>query len=178
MAKDIALTQFLALLQWLRRVLLQDAALLYTCNPLCAVLRYPPFNTPLFQAFAATSSDIIASAEEESCLALQNLPAHLMSSVRGLLTGIAMEKEKEREADARAAISPSTQGKMVTRRSRGGSVPRDTSQQQAGRHGGGGGGGGVQNHSPRMSRARKWFSGFRPLNIAAPSKASTGNARS
>jgi hypothetical protein len=73
--------------------------LLYTRNPLCAVLRYPPFNTPLFQAFAATSSDIIASAEEESYLALQNLPAHLVSSVRGLLTGIAMEKEKEREAN-------------------------------------------------------------------------------
>jgi hypothetical protein len=48
MAKDIALAQFLALLQWLWRILLQDTALLYTHNPLYAVLRYPPFNTPLF----------------------------------------------------------------------------------------------------------------------------------
>jgi predicted O-linked N-acetylglucosamine transferase (SPINDLY family) len=62
-------------------------------------LAIPPFNTPLFQAFGTMSSNIITSAEEESCLMLQNLPAHLMLSVQGLLMGIAMEKEKEQEVN-------------------------------------------------------------------------------
>jgi len=99
MAKDIALAQFLGLLQWMWQVLLQDAALLYARSPLCGIFRYPLFNSPLFQLFAAASSSVIANAEEQSQLTLHNLPANLVSSIHGLLTGIAMEREQEREAN-------------------------------------------------------------------------------
>ena len=45
------------------------------------------------------SSSVIANAKTQSQLALHNLPANLMMSVHGLLTGIAMEKEQDSEVD-------------------------------------------------------------------------------
>ena len=46
--KDIALEQFLGLLVWLRRVLVQDLAVLSSQYPGCAILKYAPFNALIF----------------------------------------------------------------------------------------------------------------------------------
>ena len=41
--RDIALKGFLRLLVWLRRVLIQDAAVLFTKDPTCPIFGFPPF---------------------------------------------------------------------------------------------------------------------------------------
>lgn len=104
MAKDIALKGFLGLLLWLRRVLIQDCAVLYSQYPNCAMFRFAPFNTLSFRAFAQTSAGVIARAEEEARRALQNLPEHVAATFRGLTTDIKLDQESQRVvSDARWA---------------------------------------------------------------------------
>lgn len=95
-AKDIALKSFLGLLLWLRRVLLQDCAVLYSQYPNCAMFRFAPFNTLSFRTFAQTSAGVIARAEENARLALQNLPEHVAATFRGLATDIKLDQESQR----------------------------------------------------------------------------------
>jgi len=63
-ARDMALHQFLRLLQWLCQVLLQDAALLYSDYPNCPLFHFPPFSTLVFHTFAANSKATITHTEE------------------------------------------------------------------------------------------------------------------
>jgi len=101
-SSDIALRQFLRLLLWLRRVLLQDCAVLYSKYPSCGMFRYTPFNTAAFRDFAANSSTVITRAEEDARYALQNLPDNIVTSFQGLATDIKMEQQTQRIAsDAR-----------------------------------------------------------------------------
>lgn len=93
-ARDIALKQFLRLLQWCRHVLLQDAALLFVNNPHAAVLKYPPFNTSSFHEFASGSVTAIDAAEQQSRLALRNLPRQMEQSMRGILTTNSLEMQQ------------------------------------------------------------------------------------
>lgn len=99
---DIALKQFLRLLIWLRRVLLQDCAILFSKYPSCPMFRYPPFNSPTFHQFAATSLSVVDHAEEEVHHALKNLPEHVATTFRGLASGIKMDQHSQRiDSDAR-----------------------------------------------------------------------------
>lgn len=83
--EDFALDQFLLLLLVLRRVLLQDSAVIYTMNPMLQVFQYPPFNTELFRSFAATSSQIIAHAEQDSREQLSALSERAEALFRGIV---------------------------------------------------------------------------------------------
>lgn len=101
-SSNIALRQFLRLLLWLWRVLLQDCAVLYSKYPSCGMFCYTPFNTSAFRDFAANSSAVITRAEEDARYALQNLPNNIVTSFWGLATDIKMDQQAQRIAsDAR-----------------------------------------------------------------------------
>ena len=65
------------------------------------MFRYPPFNTPTFCNFAATSPSVVDRAEEEVRHALKNLPEHVAATFRGLATDIKMDQHSQR-ADSEA----------------------------------------------------------------------------
>ncbi|GLB45911.1 hypothetical protein LshimejAT787_3700140 [Lyophyllum shimeji] len=73
--RDIALRQFLLLLTWLRTVLLQDAAILSSTIPM------PP-----------------SSTEENTRLALHNLPRQMVQTLEGVLTGHALQMQLLQDA--------------------------------------------------------------------------------
>jgi hypothetical protein len=97
LANDMALKQFLRLLIWLRRVLIQDAAILFTHNPTCPIFRHSIFRSAVFHRFAAASQAVLAEAEEKARLAFKNLPDHLVRSLRGVLADTRMEQQQDRE---------------------------------------------------------------------------------
>ncbi len=92
--RDIALQQFLTLLQWLRIVLVQDCALLYTRHPTCPIFSFPPFTFPTFIAFSANATALVTATEEEARLAFHNLPDHMARSMRGYATDLQMKQEQ------------------------------------------------------------------------------------
>ena len=98
-ARDFALKHFLALLKWLRRVLLQDAAVLsssHSCDSSLPFkfLAFAPFNTATFQTFASSSAAVIHQAAEEARLQLQNLPDQYAHAFRGLVTSATLEQQR------------------------------------------------------------------------------------
>jgi hypothetical protein len=93
---DIALKQFLRLLVWLRRVLLQDCAILLAKYPSCVMFRYPPFNSHMFHQFSNSARSMVDQAEEEVRHALKNLPEHIAATFRGLATDIKMDQRSQR----------------------------------------------------------------------------------
>jgi hypothetical protein len=97
LARDIALPQFLTSLKWLRRVAVQDAAVLYTENPLASIFATAPFNSPSFRNFSAASSAAINAAEEVVRLAFQNLPQHLVASLQGAMATQNLGLEREHQ---------------------------------------------------------------------------------
>jgi hypothetical protein len=92
-ARDFALKHFLTLLRWLRRVLLQDAAVLSSSYGSLPFLAFLPFNTAAFQTFASSSTAIIHQADEEARLQLQNLPDQYAHTFKGLVTSSALEQQ-------------------------------------------------------------------------------------
>ena len=93
-SQDVALQHFLHLLVWLRVVLLQDAAILYTKYPDANIFTYPPFNTPVFHAFAASSTARIDEIEEAARLAFKNCPETLARGLRGAIAAVQLENQK------------------------------------------------------------------------------------
>jgi hypothetical protein len=91
--QDIALQQFLKLLQWLRLVLVQDCALLHAKYPLCPIFRFAPFTFPSFTAFSANAAALVAAAEEKARLAFHTLPDHMARSMRGYAADLHMKQE-------------------------------------------------------------------------------------
>lgn len=91
----MSLQHFLKLLRWLREVIFQDAAILYSRDPSCQFFRYPPFNSNLFRDFAATATSRITEIEEEARLRLHNLPENIILSVRGVLEGLELRRAAE-----------------------------------------------------------------------------------
>ena len=84
-ATDYALKHFLEVLVWFRSVILQDAAVLFSRYPKCALWAYAPFNTPEFKAFAQSSIAILQHAEEEARLKLEQLPETVAASMCGVI---------------------------------------------------------------------------------------------
>ena len=96
LATDIALKQFLSVLSWVHTVLLQDGAVLYSQHPELPIFQFHPFDTSQFQSFAAQSVQQVVNAEETSRLAFQNLPQHLITSLRGVITNMSLEQQAQR----------------------------------------------------------------------------------
>jgi len=79
LANDMALKQFLRLLLWLRRVFLQDAAVLFSQHPTCPIFQqHSIFHSTAFHVFAESAHSTLADAEERARLALERLPDHLI----------------------------------------------------------------------------------------------------
>ncbi|TFY74023.1 hypothetical protein EWM64_g9989 [Hericium alpestre] len=71
LAIDIALESFLKVLLWFRRVLLQDAAILYCRNSTYPIFNLPPFNSQAFRNFAEGSMQTMQGVTTEWALQLQ-----------------------------------------------------------------------------------------------------------
>ena len=93
--RDIALVSFFELLHWFRRVLLQDAALLYVKNPQFHLWRYAPFSSVAFHDFAYQAQRDVAKAERDAALALQRLPENIVESMRGVVSQIYRSQEEQ-----------------------------------------------------------------------------------
>lgn len=91
--QDIALRQFLKLLQWLRVILVQDCALLHAKYPHCPIFCFAPFTFPSFTAFSANAAALVAAAEEKARLAFHTLPDHMARSMRGYAADLQMKQE-------------------------------------------------------------------------------------
>ncbi len=75
--RDIALRQFLKLLQWLHVVLVQDCALLYAWYPHCPIFHFAPFTFPSFLTFSANAVALVTATEEKAQLVFHNLLEHM-----------------------------------------------------------------------------------------------------
>ncbi|KAJ6565001.1 hypothetical protein DFH09DRAFT_1475607 [Mycena vulgaris] len=83
---------------WLRRVLIQDVAVLFSKDPLALIFKFAPFNALSFRNFAAISTAAIhLNSAEEARLAFQNLPQHLVASMQGALATQNLAFERERQ---------------------------------------------------------------------------------
>lgn len=96
LADDFALDQFCKLLIGLRRIIIQDAAVLYAIYPTCPLFKQAPFNTPVFIAFAQSAIRNIRDAEEKARHRLALLPEQVAASIQGLHMTTSMEMERER----------------------------------------------------------------------------------
>jgi hypothetical protein len=132
--RDIALKQFLVLLQWLRVVLLQDCALLYARYPMCPIFRFAPFTFPSFATFSANATAVVTAAEETARLAFHNLPDHMARSMRGYATDLQMKQEQNhskvcdelrelREQNARLELLLSNKGSRKSSKAKNGLSP-------------------------------------------------------
>jgi len=97
-SQDVALQHFLHLLVWLRIVLLQDAAILYTKYPDANIFAYAPFNTPVFRTFATSSTAAIEEVEEAAHLAFKDCPENLARGLRGAIAAQQLENKKGSKA--------------------------------------------------------------------------------
>jgi hypothetical protein len=86
---------------WFRVVILQDAAVLYSRYPHLSIFAYKPFNSQAFRNFAASSTAVIAHAESKARLAYENMPKHLVASLRGTYADLRLEQRKEQEKNSR-----------------------------------------------------------------------------
>lgn len=80
---DDALDSFLKLLQFLRRVLLQDAAVLCLKSSDSIIFTFPPFNTSEFNAFALDMRRAIELADLSARQKSDNLPGKLGEALKG-----------------------------------------------------------------------------------------------
>ncbi|KAK7013279.1 hypothetical protein R3P38DRAFT_3207375 [Favolaschia claudopus] len=92
-AEDYALRQFLELFVWLRVVLVQDAALLFTACPNAPIFQYPPFDSLSFRAFARTAAHTIQQAEEAATMQLKNLPQNVANTFSGIVKNLNMQQQ-------------------------------------------------------------------------------------
>jgi len=104
--RDTAPRGFLQLLKWFRLVLLQDAAVLFTLRPSCAIFSFAPFRSTLFREFALRSTSLIQQAHEDSQLALQHLPHQYAQSMQGfvLTTRLAQEHASQQHSEQLAEM--------------------------------------------------------------------------
>ena len=92
--RDIALKQFLKLLQWLRVVLVQDCALLHARYPQCSIFHFVLFTFPAFTDFSANVATLVTATEEKAQLAFHNLPDRIVQSMCGFATDLQMRQEQ------------------------------------------------------------------------------------
>ena len=91
------LRQFLNLLAWLRHILLQDMAMLFSQKPSCPVFHFPLFYSTAFRSLAEHSQKIVAKAVEDACLNAQNLPDQFVASIQGVMASVQLNQEVRME---------------------------------------------------------------------------------
>jgi len=96
-AKDFALLHFLNLLISLRRIILQDAAILQAKYPNLSIWQYEPFNTSTFVSFSCSAQDTVARAEADVRGMIGELPEAYAQSLRGVLTTVSIKSSQEQE---------------------------------------------------------------------------------
>ncbi|KAJ2930941.1 hypothetical protein H1R20_g6162, partial [Candolleomyces eurysporus] len=92
-AKDESLVYFLDVLRLFRRILLQDVAAIAQKQPDLSLLRYSPFNTPAFHAYASTTNSIIEKAEAQARENRQNLPEQLTQTFAAHLSAVHLQQQ-------------------------------------------------------------------------------------
>lgn len=85
-ATDSTLANFLELLARMRRIILQDAAVLMSKYPDCPLFKFAPFDHPQFLAFASSSIPILEHAEQDSRHQLSKIPENMATSLQGIIT--------------------------------------------------------------------------------------------
>ena len=95
--EDYALKHFLHLLIRFRRIILQDAAVLFSKYPESPFFNFAPFNSPEFRAWASTSTRIIEAAVKKSPHQLEQLPEAIAASFNGVMTTHNIQQEKVME---------------------------------------------------------------------------------
>ncbi|KAJ3741059.1 hypothetical protein EV360DRAFT_76778 [Lentinula raphanica] len=90
-AEDYALIQFLKLLLFLRRVLLQDAAILFTDFPNSFIFSIAPFDSSVFRDWASSASSVVERAESCAREQFENLPNYLVGTLRGIMVNQQIE---------------------------------------------------------------------------------------
>ncbi|KAF5312044.1 hypothetical protein D9619_002517 [Psilocybe cf. subviscida] len=98
--RDNALKLLLEVLSLFRRVIIQDAAVLFASYPSCPLFTYPPFNSQDFRQFSWLSSTVIVRAEEDARHQLESHPSHVAATFRGLLMTHSMLQEESRLANS------------------------------------------------------------------------------
>lgn len=96
LAEDYALDQSLQLLVRFRRILLQDAAVLFVRYPQSGIFNFAPFNNITFRKFASESVAIVDAAEQAARHQFANLPEHIVGSLRGIVTANNIEQRRDR----------------------------------------------------------------------------------
>ncbi|KAL1741352.1 hypothetical protein HDZ31DRAFT_67027 [Schizophyllum fasciatum] len=92
-ADDYALKGFLDFLVRARRILLQDAAILFVEHPECDFFNYAPFDNSTFHAFASRSGRIILDIEQRFRKNMKNLPMHIAATFRGVVGTVGIEQQ-------------------------------------------------------------------------------------
>ncbi|KAJ3495160.1 hypothetical protein NMY22_g19973 [Coprinellus aureogranulatus] len=89
-AKDESLVNFLRVLRFFRRVLLQDIAVISYKNPnlKMTILEYAPFNTPCFDAFKERTGFVLQKAEAEFRERRDNLPDMIVQAISGHMQAV------------------------------------------------------------------------------------------
>ncbi|KAK4704972.1 hypothetical protein P7C70_g1233, partial [Phenoliferia sp. Uapishka_3] len=87
LAKDIALVNYLEVLEWFRSVILQDGAVLRARNPKAALFQLAPFNSPEFDFFAKEFVLDVQRVEETHEANLLHVPTLLARLVQASITG-------------------------------------------------------------------------------------------
>lgn len=111
--RDNALKLFLEVLVFLRRVAIQDAAVLFASYPNSPLFTYAPFNSQNFRQFSWLSSTVMARAEEDARHRLQSHPSHVAATFHGLLTTHAMLQEEARLANTQTQEMMQAQMQMM-----------------------------------------------------------------
>ena len=92
--EDYALWHFLHLLIFLRKVIIQDAALLFALCSDANIWTYFSFSDPQFHAFAASAPLVIRQAEEKARQAFRHVPDYLANGIRTVTTGIMVDQRQ------------------------------------------------------------------------------------
>ncbi|KAF7330285.1 hypothetical protein MVEN_02466400 [Mycena venus] len=117
-SEDFALKQFLELLDWLRTVLIQDAAVLYDEHRDAPMFQFSPFDSPSFRTFAHKATATIKKAEENAALQLKNLPQNYANTFSGIVTHLTMQQQLQHDKILSLVRDLSTSGSSASSRKR------------------------------------------------------------
>ena len=81
-------------MKYLRQVLIQDAAVIYSQHPDYSIFQHPPFNSNTFKGFSDTVTVVIERAEDEVLLQTKKLPGDVINVVHASLMKSAIHKEE------------------------------------------------------------------------------------
>lgn len=75
-------------------VILRDAAVLHMQYPDLSIFKFEPFTTNEFKQFAASAGPILVQVEADARQQYQNLPDHLVASLRGIVANSEIQRKQ------------------------------------------------------------------------------------